>query len=577
MAIIMTILVGLYFYLFSSVIEEQVQSTFESLVNNMESSLLENINNIEKDAKRYVYSNDVQDIIFFKEPEEYFRAATATEDLTNFIMNENPNINAIFICQQNGRSFCTDTSKRQLFTLALEKYWPKGDYNFQKPFFSTLFYNNGESSSPYVIYFYPFYNIRSGEFERENNSICAILCNVDYLINWLNIDNSHKSIMAIIHENRIISSNRFLNESENIILCNSKDGRGTINMNHNKYLTNSITLPQLSWEFVYAVPKNEILRDIIQIRNISFILLFCVVSLLFAIMMFIITLITRPVKQIIYDMRDVQNQKRSHIQGTKVLELQELADGINQTLDSIEYAHSKEREAQYKLYQAIIEQNYALLYAYQNQINPHFLFNTLECMRSMARHYHVEPLEKLVSSLAPMFRYSLRSNIVVSLSEEIEHVKNYINIMQQRTQNNCKLRILIPAEAITHPILAISLQPIVENSITHAFKEEKNLCIIQIQGKIIHESGIDMLIVRITDNGCGISEKELVTLQTSLQGKYNIEKTSSIGLSNIAKRLKLVFGEYSELTIKSREGYFTSVELKIPEKPKKIPQNNRIC
>ena len=86
-----------------------------------------------------------------------------------------------------------------------------------------------------------------------------------------------------------------------------------------------------------------------------------------------------------------------------------------------------------------------------------------------------------------------------------------------------------------------------------------------------------MLIVRITDNGCGISEKELVTLQTSLQGKYNIEKTSSIGLSNIAKRLKLVFGEYSELDFKSREGYFTSVELKIPEKPKKIPQNNRIC
>jgi len=570
MAFFLVLLVGIYFYTFSMELKGQVQASFESLADSIEARLIECVESINESAKQYAYSSDIQTITFFNDPEEYFMAADPAEDVVNFILKSNPNIAAIYTYNKNGRIFSSDSSKRWIFSQALEECGLDKGVTVNTPFFSTLFYNDGFKSKPYVIYFYPFYNVRDGKFERIESAICAILCDLNHLISWLDIDKSTRSAMAILYENSIVLSNRNLTEAEINALVNIVNGRGKVNIGKEKYLSNSVNLPQFGWQLIYMVPEKDLLGGIIRVRNISYVLLSVVMVLNFVMMMQIFKFITRPIQQIVDDVRSVRKGECTRIRPAKVLELQELSNGINRMLESIEQAHSKEREAQSKLYRAIIEQKQALIYAYRSQINPHFLFNTMECMRSMARHYNAKPLEKVISSLSAMFRYSLRSNTVVTLSEEIDHLKNYVGFMKLRTNGSFELRMFVPAETFSHPILAMCLQPIVENSITHGFvdKGKDEPKIIQLQSWIGNDGTESMLHVRISDNGCGIPEEKLNQLKSNMESDNNVEKKYSIGLYNISKRLKLVFGDQSRLKIKSRHNYYTSVELIVPKQPR---------
>jgi len=571
MAFFLAFLVGMYFYIFSVELEGQIQTSFESLADSIETRLIECVESINESAKQYAYSGDIQTITFFDDPDEYFMAAGPAEDVVNFILNGNPNISAMYIINnRNGRSFSTDSSKRWIFSKVMKELGLDKGKTFTSPFFSTIFYNDGIKSTPYVIYFYPFYNVRDGKFERNESAICAVLCDLNHLIQWLDIDKSTRSAMAILYENSIVSSNRDLSEIEINALSNIIDGPGKVAIGNEKYLSNSIVLPQFGWKLVYMVPEKDLLGGIIRVKNISYVLLSFVMALNFIMMMQLFKFITRPIQQIVKDVRSVRKGECSRIRPVNVLELQELSNGINLTLESIEKAHAKERETQVKLYNAVIEQKQALIYAYRSQINPHFLFNTLECMRSMARHYNANPLERVISLLSEMFRYSLRANTVVNLSEEIEHLKNYINIMKLKTNGSFELRMFIPAETFSHPALAMCLQPIVENSLTHGFadKKENEPKIIQVQSWISYVSGESMLHVRISDNGCGIPEEKLNEIIASIETGNIVEKKHSIGLYNIAKRLRLVFGERSKFIIKSRYKYYTAIELIFPKQPR---------
>lgn len=91
----------------------------------------------------------------------------------------------------------------------------------------------------------------------------------------------------------------------------------------------------------------------------------------------------------------------------------------------------------------------------------------------MAHHYQVPILENMLTSLSSLFRYSLRSSLVVSLKEELNHVQHYFNVMDMRSPLRYELRVDISSKALSHPLLSMVLQPIVENSITHGFSKKK--------------------------------------------------------------------------------------------------------
>ncbi|MEG1427566.1 MAG: histidine kinase, partial [Oscillospiraceae bacterium] len=208
--------------------------------------------------------------------------------------------------------------------------------------------------------------------------------------------------------------------------------------------------------------------------------------------------------------------------------------------------------------EAKVAQNNAELIGYRSQINPHFLFNTLECMRSMAHIYRAEPIEHIVSSMAKMFRYSLYSPMQVTLEDELRHVESYVGVMNQRFLDKFHLKIQVPPETRRCTLVSMILQPIVENAILHGFPAKQKYCCISISAT---GSG-DNWVIRMTDNGRGISKEKCREINEDLRLKKDDphEEKSSISLRNIYRRMTLVTGGNFLMELRSRESFYTQVE-----------------
>ena len=209
--------------------------------------------------------------------------------------------------------------------------------------------------------------------------------------------------------------------------------------------------------------------------------------------------------------------------------------------------------------------------ALQGQINPHFLYNVLECIRGQALLYNVPEIADTTEALSRFFRYSISTNSdIVTIDEEIKNIKNYIKIQQFRFKNRLVLDIVFDKSdqsILTGLIPKLSLQPIVENAIIHGFahKTSDNQITIEI---IRTKKHINIL---ISDNGCGMSPIDLEKLKQKIYESDQMEQQTNssnngIALFNVNRRLQLFYGDEYGLTVNSIERLGTEFEIHIPIK-----------
>jgi two-component system sensor histidine kinase YesM len=207
----------------------------------------------------------------------------------------------------------------------------------------------------------------------------------------------------------------------------------------------------------------------------------------------------------------------------------------------------------------------AELKALQFQINPHFLYNTLESISGMASIKGCPDISKVSEKLGMMFRYSINKSgtELVTLNEEIRHVMNYFYIQNVRFGDTITTVIEIPDDLKKCKILRFILQPIVENSIIHGFEGNKRQGCIEISAK----SAEDNLIIDIYDDGIGMSEKQVDDLNAYINQIKTVlheQKHRSIGVKNVNTRIKLMFGEQYGLQIRSKPSAGTQVRIILP-------------
>lgn len=196
----------------------------------------------------------------------------------------------------------------------------------------------------------------------------------------------------------------------------------------------------------------------------------------------------------------------------------------------------------------------------QAQINPHFLSNTLNTVRWLANIQKAENISNIVTSLIRLLHGCMgKGSELVSIREEIDYVKNYINIMAYRYYDKFNIHFEIEEEILDYKILKFVLQPIVENSLIHGLEPVDGQGIIAVKG---YKSGNELKI-SVTDNGAGISKD---TLESLVQEKPQSKKArlTGIGIWNVEERIKLYFGEQYGITIDSVPNLFTTVEITIP-------------
>lgn len=206
--------------------------------------------------------------------------------------------------------------------------------------------------------------------------------------------------------------------------------------------------------------------------------------------------------------------------------------------------------------------------ALQSQINPHFLYNTLEAIRSQALLNHQEEIALMTEKLARFFRYCISNREdIVTIRDEINNIRDYFFIQQYRFENRFTLDILYDktGDAFDKVIPKMTLQPIVENAIFHGLEQKKGRGAVTIR---IMQT-VEKIYIVISDNGIGMSEKQVQTMNQKLQNLLNQEEKETtyrkgIALTNVNNRLKLYFGEDYGLRVCSIDGQGTDVEVCIP-------------
>lgn len=215
-----------------------------------------------------------------------------------------------------------------------------------------------------------------------------------------------------------------------------------------------------------------------------------------------------------------------------------------------------------KEYISKLEKNHAQLYALQAQINPHFLYNTLQTIGGMALNNQVSSIYSMTVSLSDIMRYSLDfSKEMVPIREELRYLEGYLFIQNQRFLNRLRVDIDIDEELKEFLIPKLILQPIIENSLEHGMKDKTGVWNLEISAKLTPQNDI---LFKITDNGIGVLEEKLHKIQSELADVDKVWKSSKhIGLKNVNTRIRLTYqGNYS-VRIYSQKGCGTTVEFLI--------------
>lgn len=343
--------------------------------------------------------------------------------------------------------------------------------------------------------------------------------------------------------------NRMIEEG---VLWDNNGWENLMFANQQIYLRSKV-IEQTDWYMVTVSPIGEIILESNSIKSVTLILL--IISGLFAYFLawLLSYSITKKLSIVVHKMKTVQagNFELIGNEYTKN-EVGELIESYNFMINKI----SKLMEEQYKSGQELKSSE---LKALQSQINPHFLYNTLELINWLAQEGMVSEIENVVLSLSRFYKFSLnKGKDIICIKDELTHVYSYIEIQKIRFKSNIQLVINVNEEVKQYAILKITLQPIVENALLHGILEKpKKSGIISITGFIMD----NQITLTITDDGVGMTPE---VLERFFEGGSSSTKGSGYAIKNVDRRIKIFYGDEYGLSVESTYGLGTTVTLRIP-------------
>ncbi|KRF42270.1 sensor histidine kinase [Paenibacillus sp. Soil787] len=330
-----------------------------------------------------------------------------------------------------------------------------------------------------------------------------------------------------------------------------------------QYIVQAGKIPIVDGEIVFKMPQQELLSGIDDIRQQQFTILFISLLLLAIPFLFVVNNILMPLKKLMRLMNTIKMgklKKRIHLQG--YAEIITVAKDFNDMMGEIDELTHRLLESNSRLYEAELVKKQAEMAYLQSQINPHFLYNTLESIKGIAAEEKVDRIFNMTKALARIFRYSIKGTDIVMLSQELTVIESYIYIQKIRFGKRLNVIYQFSSEILSCRVPRMILQPLVENAIFHGIEPKVGEGLLQLVGKIDGQQ----LYLSVSDNGIGIDEERLQEIADRMSGLQGIsgKSTQTIGLANVNNRIKLSYGDEYGITIKSQSGVGTEVVIKIP-------------
>lgn len=311
--------------------------------------------------------------------------------------------------------------------------------------------------------------------------------------------------------------------------------------------------------YVSFIDISDIETDVANIFLRNAYIYFLMIILLFILSYILTNKFIKPFNAIL---ASTQSREPTHAhsvpsEGFKAIdEISELRQNFSESIMRLNQLVEEKVTMQNRVVKEEYEKKEIQLFASQNQVNPHFLYNTLESLLFLVETEETDRAVNMVNSLSRFFQYVTdRQSLLISIEEEIDFTKHYIEIMKVRF-DHFEVQWEVDPNVLNHDIIKLILQPIVENSIHHGVRHTNKLVTIQINITMDNHS----IYFKIRDNATGIEETKLKDIQKSLDNsKYN-----QSGIYNINDRLHLYYNQDYSFTIDSEENQGTQVSIKIP-------------
>ncbi|WP_150265066.1 cache domain-containing sensor histidine kinase [Paenibacillus tepidiphilus] len=337
-------------------------------------------------------------------------------------------------------------------------------------------------------------------------------------------------------------------------------GHFEITMDGEDYLAVYTVSPDTGWTTLVSIPLERILSPVAKTRNRLIITTLAIIALGLVVATVISHALTKPLKSLVRLMKQVQHGNLDVWLHPKYNdEIGMIGSHFNRMIIRV-----KDLLREVALTEKLKQK--ADMRALQNQINPHFIYNTLESIRMLAEGGDDPRVAQLTYLLGVQMRYGIvRGEETVTIRHELEHVRNYLDLLHIRFPDKFRLAVDVPEPFLPLPVIKLVLQPIVENAVFHGLEPSEGPGTICISAR--EEEGY--AVFAIADDGIGMEEATLQALNDILRSGEDGERPDTggerfgIGLRNVNERLRLHYGPACGLQVQSEYGQGTCVTLRI--------------
>ena len=445
-----------------------------------------------------------------------------------------------------------DTSLNQIAAMGKAADNPDFVQSLKKQMeFGDIFYLNQAGVPFYTVYF-PVYDLNNRQYGIQTG-MCVMMMRTDNLSGLLEDSQATENTQVFLLDgnNQIIASrgNNGLEELDRSMMRSTDE-----------FYVKVRSVRMDGWKVVSRIPESEMnssMDDGKKFVTIAYVLAF---ALLILLVWFCYKRFVGPLHQVDLFIQKIVDRPEERMEIGREDEIGTVVQSLNHMLDARQKMNQEIQESQRRMYEAEIAKKQLQVLAYRNQINPHFLYNTFECICSMALYYEVDDIAEITMALSKVFRFAVKGENIVSVEEEVSYIREYAKIIDYSLMVKIDVDIEMEDAVKEKRVIKLMLQPLVENAVFHGLEQKLEDGEVNVS---IHMHGEDHIMFVVEDNGCGIEPARLVWMRDNLDSRPTGQK--GIGVANIYQRLKLFYGDDVVFQIESRLGEGTRITIIIPD------------
>lgn len=414
------------------------------------------------------------------------------------------------------------------------------------------------SGSTNLIYYHSLFQIRG----RVSQAIVRLELDDSFAKPLLENHSTHGEIIFFLNDNgEIIFTNQSDLQGSGEELRNAlsqkeehRNGYDTIDLLGQSFLLMEAESNTSGIRLISLTPLSYIDSQIGQLQK-SILISGVMVWLLTVVLIYmLLRLLTVPLRMLSVQMKKTgEGDFRTRVDAEGSQEIRGLSESFNSMVSHIDQLIKR-------TYVAELSEKDARLAALEAQLNPHFLYNTLQAISTEALINDQPQIHRMITSLASNLRYTIKSDTLVPLKREMSYVSDYIFLQKIRMDDALEFYSRIDPDTQDCLIPKISIQTLVENSIIHGKSGDKDVIRIEVLSQY-HDNTV---VITVRDNGCGIAPEQLEKLYADFDLQKNTGKNGGIGLANLHSRLGLLYDKPASMEIRTRETEYTEITLNLP-------------